>query len=239
MRYTLRHIFIIAMLGLAISAMLVQTSMAQEPDQRNFIFGTRLVLTSPTQITSPNYGWWGDRLPMPYTHAIGWIVQVVNEARADSGNDLLVDYKSYPVVIGSEFQTDNGWEYSIDFLQMLPEDLDVILGSFPLEGAFSDLPMEIRPVSTGYYYGSAQDGQPVSLQIPGGPLSIAADAGYDATWARINDLLSTFIGAEVKFDLGMNQYRSASGYNNFDVNLTVYVDDSWQNQSYPLYSEYD
>lgn len=210
------------------AALLPQVALAED-DASQFIFGTRLVIISPTQISMPNYGWWADKLPMEYSYAMGTIVNTVNAERTARGEKTMVDYKSYPITIGGELQTDLGWEYSIDFQHMLPVDVDVVMGTYPLSGELSDLKTELRPVSTGYFWANTQDGSPVSLELPGTSMTIEAADGYNATWDRVNSSLKAYFGREVKFDMGMNRFRSAAGYDSFDVNLTIYMDDSYLN----------
>ena len=210
---------------LAIALILPRPGLAD--DGNDYAFGTKLVIISPQQISMPNYGWWADKLPMEYSYAIGTIIKTVNEARLARGNSMVIDYKTYPIQVGSELQTDKGWEYSIDFQHMTPTDLDVILAAFPLEGELSDLATEIRPVSTGYFYVSSQDGSPVTLDLPGGSMTVEASDGFNATWDRVSSALQGYFGREVKFDLSMNRYRGAAGYNNFDLNVTIYMDESY------------
>jgi hypothetical protein len=210
------------------AALLPQTAEAED-EASEFIFGTRLVIISPAQITSPNYGWWADKLPMEYSYAIGTIIKTVNAEREARGETRMVDYKSYPITIGGETQTDLGWEYSVDFQRMLPVDLDVVMAAYPLTGELADLKTELRPVSNGYFWASTQDGSPVTLELPGSSMTIEAADGYSAIWDRISSTLKAYFGREVKFDLGMNRFRSAAGYDSFDVNLTIYMDDTYMN----------
>ncbi|MEZ5338077.1 MAG: hypothetical protein R3F46_07390 [bacterium] len=211
---------------------------AQEDSGRDYIFGTRLVIISPNNLSGPNYAWWGDKLPMPYTHAVGWIVQIVNEARAERGNNEVVNYREYPVSINGEIQKGDSWEYYIDFMKMSPEDVQVVLDQFPMEGAMADLRTEIRPVSMGNYYGNSQEGGSVSLALPGGDMQFSPQVSYDENWNRVSQRLTDYFGREVKFDMSMNRYKAANGYNSFDVSVTIYMDDSWEmGAGYP--TEYD
>lgn len=219
-------------------ALLIESSTptaAQEQDERMYIFGTRLVLISPNQLVGPpSYGWWGDKLPMEYTHATGTIIKTVNEARAERGEQRRVDYKSYPIVIGGEMQRNGMWEYSIDFQQMYPADIEVVMAKFPLEGVLSDLQTEIRPVSTGYYYGSSQDGSAVNIALPGAELTFSSEQSFEQSKAAVAEALNNYFGRNLAFDLGISRYYSASGYDNFDVTITVYMDDSYKDGGYPI-----
>ena len=226
----------LTVLMLLIAAVLPRPAHAAEDS--DYAFGTKLVIISTQQISMPNYGWWAEKLPMEYSYAVGTIIKTVNEARSARGNPQVIDYKTYPIQIGGELQTDKGWEYNIDFQHMLPEDIDVILAAYPLVGELSDLQTELRPVSTGYFYVSSQDASPVTLDLPGGSLTVEAADGFNATWDRVNAALEQYFGREVKFDLSMNRYRGAAGYNNFDLNVTIYMDDSFTNSGdNPYYAD--
>ena len=224
------------LLGLVISG----RALAQdEAADRSFIFGTRLVLTSSTQLSQPpNYNWWGDKLPMEYNYAVGTIVKTVNEARSARGDERMIQYRDYPVSIGGDVQNGDKWEYWIDFMKMSPADVQVVMEAFPLTGEFSDLPTELRPVSSGYFWKNSQDGSAVSIDLPGGTLEVSPSMAFEDAWQAVNGNLKDYFGMDVKFDLYLSHSRTAGGYNSFDVSVTVYMDDSWQNNGgYPV--EYD
>ena len=208
---------------------LAGSALAQDDADPKYIFGTRYVLISPSNMSGPNYAWWGDKLPMEYTHAVGTIVKTVNEARKARGNNEVIDYKTYPVNVGGEMQKGENWEYYIDFQKMSPQDVAVVLAAFPMEGALADLKTEMRPVGTGYFYQSSQEGGPVTVSLPGGDMTFESSTDFEAAWDAVDAQLTEYFGSSVKFDMGLNRYKGAAGYNSFDVNITIYMDDSWQN----------
>ena len=228
-------------LGLLLAAAVllpVSGARAQEDSSRDYIFGTRLVIFSPNNLSGPNYAWWGDKLPMEYNYAVGTIVKTVNEARSARGDERMIQYRDYPVSIGGDVQNGDKWEYWIDFMKMSPADVQVVMEAFPLTGEFSDLPTELRPVSSGYFWKNSQDGSAVSIDLPGGTLEVSPSMAFEDAWQAVNGNLKDYFGMDVKFDLYLSHSRTAGGYNSFDVSVTVYMDDSWQNNGgYPV--EYD
>jgi hypothetical protein len=210
----------------ALSAFLVLTASARA-DEPNYSLGTSLVLFSPTQITSPNYGWWGDLLPLDYSYGMINLVNAVNESRKQRGVSDMVDVKTYPIAVGGEMQVEGGFEYNIDFNKMSPEDVNAVLAAFPLTGKLSDLKQTLRPVNYGYYYASSYDGSPAVMDIGGEKISITWGESYEAVWNKVNAVLGRVFGASTTFDLGMNQYSSAnSDSRNLDVNVSVYLNGS-------------
>jgi hypothetical protein len=191
----------------------------------NYIFGTSLVFTSPASIT-PKNGYWGDLLPKKYNFSQGSIVDAINAARAARGNKTEVDIALYPIVIGSETQKGNTWEYNIDFLQMLPEDVEVALKKFPMTGKLAELKHSYRPVSIGYFSGTSADGgESVLVNVLGQSLNFNKDNSFSQIYDAVARALVPRLGADVKFDLSVNHYRTVTtgGTGSFDIYVTVYL----------------
>jgi hypothetical protein len=207
-------------------------ALADEADM--FVFGTRLVLTSPRQLADPNSGWWAEILPMEYNYAPGTLIKAVNTARAARGMQEMVAYKDYPIQLGGETPVGNGFEYNIDFMHMSPEDVNVILAQFPLTGVLSDLKTEMRPVGIGYYYAnSTEPGGSIKLSLPGQALQISADDSFVSVQKMVADALAARFAGRAKFDLSLSRYTAALGTSSFDVNVTVYLDGAENNAGYP------
>jgi hypothetical protein len=217
---------------LSLMAGMIQPAVADSEADPAYVFGTTLVLHSTRQLADPNKTWWGDLLPMEYRFSIGSIVDAVNKARALRGQTVMVDVTTYPINVGGEFSVDGGWEYTIDFQKMFPQDVEVVLEKFPLTGVFADLKRDVRPVRVGYFWANNQLGEEVKLELPGFDLVVSPDEGFGVVRERIAELLTAQFAGRAKFDLSMNRYSAASGYQSFDVSITVYLDGAESDMMY-------
>jgi hypothetical protein len=224
---------------LLLAAVLFTAGPASAEEADMYVFGTKLVLTSPRQLMDPNSGWWADLLPTEYSYSIGSIVAAVNAAREARGVTEKIDVKTYPISIGGETPVSGGYEYNIDFARMTPADVDVVLAQFPLTGKLSDLPRDIRPIGIGYFYANTTEPNgTLALALAGSNVSIDAGHSFNTVHDMIAQVLQQRFGDRAKFDLSLNRYSSAMGTSSFDVNVTVYLDGAEQSPQYmPMESE--
>jgi hypothetical protein len=221
-------------LALAASLLAAVPAFAADPAP-GYLLGTTLVLSAPQQLKPPTpSGYWGDLLPVEYRFGLCYIVDAINAARAARGNSVPIDVTKWPINIGGEMNTDHGWEYTVDFQLMQPEDVQAALAAFPLSGPLSDLPTSFRAISTGYFYTDSQD-ESLVLDIYGTKLAIDMRDGMAAMREKLVADLQQIFGPDAKFDLGCNYYGPAfNGTPNFNVSVTVYIDG--QQPSYGPYN---
>ena len=202
---------------------LPRPAVAAEDD---YLFGTQLVLISPTQLDVKN-AYWVDMLPKPYSYSQGTIIDAINAARAVRGVKTEVDVATYPISIGSEMQRSGKWEYNIDFHWMTPADVEVVLKGFPLTGKLAGLDHVLRPLKTALFPSNpTADGLSASIDLLGAKLTLTGDDSFNAFKARITDLLTKRFGDRAKFDLSLDDIYMVSGTNQNGVafTLTVYLD---------------
>jgi hypothetical protein len=217
---------------LAVSQLLLaRPALAADGD---YVFGTSLVITSPSSLT-PHNGSWDDQLPKAYRFSQGSIIDEINRARAARGNKTEVDVAAYPIVVGAEVGKDGKFEYSIDFQQMLPEDIDVALKKFPLTGKLAALPHAYRPIAIGYFNGDSTDGgASVTVTVLGKALSFNTSDSYSHIREAVASELAQRFKDRAKFDLSINNFQTVvpNSPSSFSIYVTVYLDGAEKTMNY-------
>lgn len=189
----------------------------------NYMLGTTLVLKTSQQLVPPSQGWWADSLPLEYSYGQIDLVRAVNASRQSRGVSSMIDVKTYPIAVGGETQVDGGWEYTIDFNRMTPDDVQAVTAAFPFSGKLSDAEVSYRPMNYGYFYGHGDNGQPATLSWEGETLNVNWGDSTDSVYSKLEAMLKRLAGPDVTFDLSMSQFMPATGVRTIDVNVSVYL----------------
>ena len=207
------------------AAVLVTTSFhvqARAADEGNYMLGTQLILTSASQVTPLNQGWWADQLPPDYSYGIINLVNAVNASRQARGISTMIDVKTYPIAVGGEIQVEGGWEYNIDFNRMTPEDVQAVLAAYPLSGKLADTKISYRPMSYGYFYGHGDNGADAVLTWEGESISVSWGESFDSVNSKISAMVKR-LAPDATYDLSLNQFMPANGNKSLDVSVSIYL----------------
>ncbi len=213
---------IVSALCAAIVLLAVSQPRAWAAEDGNYMLGTQLVLSSSSQLVEPSRGWWADLLPPDYSYGLINLVSAANASRKARGIANMIDVKTYPIAVGGEVQVDGGWEYTIDFNRMTPEDVQAVLAAYPFSGKLADTKQSMRPLSYGYVYAHSDNGGPAELVWEGQKFSVSWGESFDAVYAKVSAMLKA-LAPEATFDLSLNQYMPANGNKSLDVSVSVYL----------------
>lgn len=215
---------ILALLATAFAALALvhSTALAADKEEGNYMLGSQLVITSASQLVEPARGWWADLLPLDYNFGQLNLVNAVNASRKARGVTTMIDVKNYPIAVGGEMQVEGGWDYTIDFNRMSPEDVDAVLAAFPMSGKLADTRMRVRPLNYGYVYAHSDNGNPAELVWEGQTISVAWGESFDSVYGKVSSMLKS-LAPDASFDLSLNQYLPANGVKSMDVSVSVYL----------------
>jgi hypothetical protein len=211
------------LLALAIALTLAAPALAQlgDDDYITQYFGTTAIFTTKTQIVDPNQGWWGDKLPQQLTYDYGFVTGVVNTVRSTKKVTPLLEADKVQITTGWEEQVAAGWQYTLDFSDMRPSEVQAVIDA--LGGMGKVLPgaeLSFRPLLTHNFYAAVQSiGDPVLLTIGATELSLQPASPIADTRQKVAAALKKQYGKDVPFDLYINQFIQIDGTQGADVSV--------------------
>ena len=92
-------------------------------------FGTHLVILTPEPLDYPAEGWWTDALPEELTYGNDYLIGLVNARRMDNGVEPLLNPDEMLINLGWEEETEDGFAYSIDFVDIRPSEVELMFSA--------------------------------------------------------------------------------------------------------------
>jgi len=185
-------------------------------------FGTTLIVFMTERLDYPEDSWWTDALPEEMMMDQAYLVGLVNGARNAAGAPRL-DPDGWYINFGYESETDGGWEYDINFFDMSPADVKLILDNyggagevFPA-GQFSLLPC----ITRDFYADTEYLDEDIILTLSDQSYSFDPRMPVDELYDEVSLAFNDAYGQEVFFDLYVYSFIDQNG--NAGAQLNVYA----------------
>ncbi len=221
----MRHMMLVLLLILAAQPFLGRAADLSDEDYVNHYFGTSVIFITGKQLVDPAQNYWGNLLPQEFMYSQGTLVEIINKARREAGNPVLLKPADYPIAVGMETKREDGrWEYAIDFHNCTPAETQLVLDSVSITGALADCERETRPLCVGFFYAQAQSLSAVDLELGSTTVTLTPDLSLTEMIGKINEALAARFGDTCKADIFLSANDAIYGGKAISVNVTVYLD---------------
>jgi hypothetical protein len=194
-----------------------------DADFTSRFFGTTAVFHVPNQLADPSSDWWGNHMSTEIYDKQQYFVGVVNAQRMDKGIEPLLDPNMVQVFANMERQGPGGWEYTIEFYDMRPSEVETLIGL--LGGPAKVLPgatkVSYEPVKMRSLWASSENGQPLVMWIGATRLEFAPSVTLAEVKQAVSGAVRANMGEDVPVEVYLTQSSRYDGSELTELSVTI------------------
>ncbi|MBN2081476.1 hypothetical protein JW859_04620 [bacterium] len=186
-------------------------------------FGTQLVVFTTQRLTKDDSEWWTDRLPPRLFSDQESLYELVNAAREGTDRRLLDPLQWY-IESGWEGETDGGWEYELNFFDMRPSEVMLIVEELGgIENLIPGGQISLMPcLHRSFYASSAGFDELFTLILSDNEYHFSPQMDITELSDEVGDAFLDAYGQEVIFDLSRYSYLYRDG--TLTLSMDVYAE---------------
>jgi len=192
----------------------------EESSYTDNYFGTQMIVFTTQRLTQDNSEWWTDRLPQRLFNDQEALYELVNASR-DGTNRRLLDPMQWYIETGWEGDTDGGWEYEINFFDMQPSEVMLIVEELGgIEALIPGGQVSLMPcLRRSFNAMSSSTDEPLVLIFSDEEYTFDPQMDINELAQEVSLAFVDAYGQEALFDISKDSYLTRDDYLTFSINV--------------------